>query len=88
MTRAVPDLTCKQLVELVTDYLEGDLTVDERTRFEMHLTYCGWCRTYLDQMREVLERAGEIREESLAPDARDALLATVRDWRKGPGGSA
>ncbi|WP_242338276.1 MULTISPECIES: anti-sigma factor [Anaeromyxobacter] len=88
MTAAVPDLSCRELVELVTDYLEATLPVEERTRFELHLTYCDWCRTYLAQMRRVLERAGELTEESVAPEARDALLAIFRDWKKGSGGGA
>ncbi|ABS27802.1 anti-sigma factor [Anaeromyxobacter sp. Fw109-5] len=87
-TAPVPDLSCRELVELVTDYLEGSLPADERTRFELHLTYCAWCRTYLAQMRQILERAGELTEASLAPEARDALLATFRDWKKDPGESA
>lgn len=81
MTGAVPDLTCRELVELVTDYLEATLGAEDRTRFELHLSYCGWCRTYLAQMREVLERAGELTEESLEPEARDALLELFRGWK-------
>ncbi len=85
MTPTIPDLGCRELVELVTDYLEATLPLDERTRFELHLTYCDGCRTYLAQMRQVLEGAGELTEESIAPEARDALLATFRGWKKGGG---
>lgn len=83
MTAAVPDLTCRELVELVTEYLEARLSLHDRTRFELHLTYCDWCRTYLAQLRQVLDRAGELREESLEPAARDALLQVFRGWKKG-----
>jgi anti-sigma factor RsiW len=83
MTPLVPDLACRELVELVTDYLEGRLAPDERTRFELHLAYCDSCRTYLRQMRQVLATAGTLEEESLAPEARDALLDAFRDWKKG-----
>jgi anti-sigma factor RsiW len=83
MTPLVPDLACRELVELVTDYLEGRLAADDRARFELHLTYCEPCRTYLEQMRQVLAAAGELREESLEPDARDALLRAFRGWRRG-----
>jgi predicted anti-sigma-YlaC factor YlaD len=86
VTPSIPDLTCKELVELVTDYLEGDLTLEARTRFELHLTYCDWCRTYLRQMREVLASAGKLGEESLSPEKRDALLSVFRDWKRRPGG--
>ena len=83
MTATVPDLTCRELVELVTDYLEARLSVEDRTRFELHLAYCAWCRTYLRQMRQVLETAGELTEVSLAPGARDELLAAFRRWKGG-----
>jgi anti-sigma factor RsiW len=86
MTGTVPDLTCRELVELVTDYLENRLSADDRTRFELHLTYCDWCRTYLQQMRQVLATAGRLEEESIAPEARDALLDAFRGWNKGSGG--
>ena len=86
MTRSVPDLVCRELVELVTDYLEERLSVDDRTRFELHLTCCEWCRIYLQQMRQVLASAGKLTEASLAPEVRDALLDAFRGYKKGPGG--
>ena len=86
MKLSVPDLSCRELVELVTDHLEGKLSLEERTRFELHLCYCDWCRTYLRQMRQVLDTAGELSEESLAPEAKTALLTAFRDWKRGSGG--
>jgi anti-sigma factor RsiW len=86
MTRGVPDLTCRELVELVTDYLEDRLPADDRTRLELHLSSCDGCRTYLQQIRRVLATAGKVAEESIAPDARDALLDAFRGWRRGSGG--
>jgi anti-sigma factor RsiW len=88
MTAGVPDLACRELVELVTDYLEGRLASDDRVRFEQHLAECDGCRTYLEQMRAVLATAGRLEEESLAPAARDALLDVFRGWKKGEGGAA
>jgi anti-sigma factor RsiW len=86
VTRSTPDLACKELVELVTDYLEDALSAKDRTRFELHLTYCEWCRTYLRQMRQVLASTGRITHESLPPEGRDALLAAFRGWNRGGGG--
>jgi anti-sigma factor RsiW len=86
MTPSVPDLTCRELVELVTDYLEERLSADDRTRFELHLTCCDWCRTYLQQMRQVLATAGKLTEASIAPKARAALLDAFRGWKKDSGG--
>jgi hypothetical protein len=87
MTAVSGEMTCKELVELVTDFLEGRMTPAERTRFEMHLCYCDWCADYLRQLREVVRTAGAIREEQLEPQARDALLAAFRHWRRGSGGT-
>jgi anti-sigma factor RsiW len=86
MKLSVPDLSCRELVEIVTEYLEARLSVEDRTRFELHLGYCDWCRTYLRQMRQVRDAAGELTEESLAPEAKSALLAAFRDWKRGSGG--
>jgi anti-sigma factor RsiW len=86
MIRPPLDLQCKELVELVTDYLEGRLSVDDRTRFEMHLGFCASCRTYVEQMRQVVSATGELTEDSIAPEARDALLRAFRTWKAGQGG--
>ena len=80
MTEALPERACRELVELVTDYLEGQLGPLERVRFEEHLTDCSGCRTYLEQMRQTLAALGRLPEESLSPEARDALLEAFRDW--------
>jgi predicted anti-sigma-YlaC factor YlaD len=74
-------LTCKELVELVTDYLEGALPPSDRRRFDDHLTNCPYCRIYLDQMRETVRMLGHLPEEAIHPDALEALLARFRGWR-------
>ncbi len=74
------DLTCKELVELVTDYLENTLAPSERERFELHLNTCPGCATYLEQMRATIAAVGSLAPETLAPDSRDALLQAFRDW--------
>jgi anti-sigma factor RsiW len=76
----VPELTCQELVELVTDYLEDRLPATERARFEAHLGDCPHCRVYLEQMRHTLSLLGHLPAESLSPRAREALLAAFRDW--------
>jgi anti-sigma factor RsiW len=80
------DLSCRELVELVTDYLEGRLAVEDRARFEMHLGTCGPCRAYLQQLRQVLAATGKLSEESVPPRARDSLLAAFRTWKSERGG--
>ena len=76
------ELTCQELVELVTDYLEGALSAAQRARFEEHLTKCTGCRNYLAQMRETIKLAGKLSEEALAPQARDDLLGVFRNWKQ------
>ena len=76
------DLTCQELVELVTDYLEGALSAQQRARFEDHLSKCTGCRNYLAQMRQTIKLAGKLSEESLTPQARDDLLGVFRNWKK------
>jgi anti-sigma factor RsiW len=82
---ATDELTCQELVEVVTDYLEGRLSSGDRLRFEEHLVLCSWCATYLDQIRETIRLTGSLREEDLSPDAQDRLLAAFRDWKRGRG---
>jgi anti-sigma factor RsiW len=73
-------LTCRELVELVTEYLEGALEVDERLAFERHIAVCPPCRGYLDELRRLTAVAGSLAEDDLPPDARRAMLAVFRDW--------
>jgi len=75
-------ITCQQLVELVTDYLEDALEPDARARFELHLRACPGCVDYLDQMRLTIQATGRLREESLAPDVRDTLLQAFHSWQQ------
>jgi anti-sigma factor RsiW len=75
-------LTCKELVEIVTDYLEDRLPPDARARFERHLTTCEGCTNYLDQMRRTIDLTGRLTEESIEPNARQDLLRNFRDWKK------
>ena len=75
-------MSCKELVELVTDYLENAMPPDERQRFEEHLAICPGCVTYVEQVRQTVAATGELREESLSPAARDELLAVFRDWKR------
>jgi anti-sigma factor RsiW len=75
-------LTCRQLVELVTEYLEGALSPPDRTRFEEHLMSCPPCRAYLEHMRQTIRLLGRIPEETVSPDAEAALVTAFRSWRR------
>ena len=77
-------ITCKELIELVTDYVEDELPATERMSFEEHLAVCGPCRAYLKQMRDTIRLTGALTEETIDPTARDALLRAFRDWPRDP----
>lgn len=77
------EMTCRELVELVTAWLDDALPAAERERFEAHLAECPYCRTYLDQMRQTAQLLGGLSESTIDPAARDALLARFRDWSRG-----
>ena len=75
------DLTCREVVELVTDYLEGALSRRDRRRFERHLAACDGCTAYVEQMRLTIAAVGTVSERSLSPEARAELTAAFRGWR-------
>jgi anti-sigma factor RsiW len=78
---SVKSLVCREMVELMTEYLEGTLSASDRARFEAHLGRCDGCTEYLAQLRAQVRMAGRLSESSLEPQFRDRLLAAFRDWR-------
>jgi len=80
----VEKLSCQELVELVTDYFEGALSPDERTRFEEHVAGCGGCTRYVEQMRATIAAVGRLDAEDVPPEAEAALLEAFRGWKLGP----
>jgi anti-sigma factor RsiW len=78
------EFTCQEMVEVVTNYLDGALPPDEGERFEHHISYCAGCRTYVEQMRETITQTSVVpREESLPPALREGIIAQFRNWRRG-----
>ena len=84
---AVHDVRCREVVELVTDFLEGALPVERRDLFERHIAMCTWCQSYMDQMRHTLDVMGRIREDDVPPELVEELASAFRLERSG-GGSA
>jgi anti-sigma factor RsiW len=81
------DLVCRQVVELVTDYLEGALPRGERRRLDRHLAGCPHCTEYLAQLRVTIELTGTITPDDLSPQMQDELIDVFRNWqaeRDGP----
>jgi len=80
VTNEIEQLSCQELVELVTSYLQGALPDSERLELERHLDTCDGCRQYVEQMRTTIALTGEARPPDLTPDAEEALLTAFRDW--------
>jgi predicted anti-sigma-YlaC factor YlaD len=76
------DLSCAELVELVTDYLEDSLSDGDRVRFEEHLTICDGCSNYVDQMRTTIALTGRLRVDDLSPEVTEELVGAFRGWHQ------
>jgi anti-sigma factor RsiW len=82
LLRRRPDLVCQQVVELVTDYIEGSLSRADRRRFEAHLGKCPNCTNYLAQMRATIRATGTLHPDDLSPAVRQELTDLFRTWRQ------
>lgn len=82
METPLPELPCRELVELITEYLEDRLPPDDRLRFEAHLAECDACRTYVEQFRQTILALGRLPAESLSAEARSALVEAFRGWSR------
>ena len=80
MTVELEQLSCRELVELVTDYLEGMLPTAEHDCVDRHLETCQGCRTYVEQMRQTIELTGRLTVEDVSPEAELVLLEAFRAW--------
>jgi predicted anti-sigma-YlaC factor YlaD len=76
-------MNCKELVELVTDYLEEKLSAADVVRFEQHLSSCNGCRRYLDQMKQTIQVVGFAPRDALTTQQWQDLLSIFRDWKNG-----
>ena len=69
-------------MELVTEYLEGALSPDDRARFEEHVMTCPPCRAHIDQMRGTIRVLGHVPTQTVSPDAERNLLEAFRGWKR------
>ncbi len=76
------ELSCAQIVDLVTDYLEQRLSIRDTERFEEHVAFCDGCSAYFEQMRATIAAAGRLREEDLPPELEVRLLDAFRGWSR------
>jgi hypothetical protein len=82
MTESDQHITCREVVELVTGYLERALDTGEASLFEEHLNFCDGCVTYVDQVRVTIETVGHVAEDELPVETRARLLTAFRDWQR------
>lgn len=78
----LPEMPCRELVELITEYLEDRLSPADRVRFERHLADCEDCRRYMDQFQQTMRILGHLPEASLSSEAKEALLTAFRGWSR------
>jgi len=72
---------CEELVELITDYLEGSLAVADQDRLHSHLAECPACVEYLEQMRLTIRALGKLSADSIPPPILAKLLRIFHDWK-------
>jgi len=75
-------MTCRQVVELMTDYLEGNLSARDRASFEEHIAGCDGCRAYLAQLRTTRDVVGRIADEPMPASVERELIEAFRNWRR------
>lgn len=75
------EIVCRELVELVTPYLEDALPADERALVDRHLATCEGCQAYVQQMRLTIRAIGHVPEEPITSKTRDDVLKIFRAWR-------
>jgi hypothetical protein len=77
------EIACRELVELVTPYLENVMPADERALVDQHLAGCDGCQTYVQQMRLTIQAIGHVSDEAITSQTREQVLAIFRAWRDG-----
>jgi anti-sigma factor RsiW len=80
---SVEELSCREVVEILGDYLEGAMPPDDRVRLEEHLAGCDGCTAYLEQLRTTIRLSGRLSEEAVPSQAMAPLLEAFRAWRRG-----
>jgi anti-sigma factor RsiW len=75
-------ITCQEVTELVTDYVEGTLGSHDTALFEQHLNFCDGCDWYVEQLKRTVETVGEIREEDVPAEAKERLIGAFREWKR------
>jgi len=78
----IQELSCQEIVELVTEYVEGTMDSELRGAFDAHLAKCDGCTHYLEQIEATIRLAGTIEPAALSPEFRVGLLEAFRDFTR------
>ena len=81
-TRIELGYACQEVVELASEYLEGAMTPEQMTRFELHLNLCDGCYAFLEQVRTTSKIAGLLPEEQIPEEIKTQLLAAFSNWKR------
>jgi predicted anti-sigma-YlaC factor YlaD len=76
-------ITCQEIVELVTDYLEGTLLPEKRAQLEEHVADCDGCTNYIEQVRLTIRMLRDLAQEPIFPQKKEELLQVFRQWKNG-----
>ena len=77
------EMTCREFVEIVTEYLEGALSAERRASLHAHIDECGGCSAYLKQMEQTIGALRGLDTNGISPEARNAAVAAFRAHREG-----
>jgi anti-sigma factor RsiW len=82
MSRSPLHVTCQEVVELVSDYIERALSAEEAAVFEQHLNFCDGCVLYVEQVRVTIDAVGKLRADDVPADTKANLMTAFRDWKR------
>lgn len=76
----VEEMACNELVEIVTDYLDGMLPAAELARLRDHLASCDGCQAHIEQMRATVRVLQSEPEEQASAELANELAGMFREW--------
>lgn len=82
------NFTCREIAELITDYLDGSLTFRGRIGFQLHLGLCFACRHYLRQMKYTIATLRQLPPDPVPPHVKEELLQRFQNWKQRSPGSS
>jgi anti-sigma factor RsiW len=76
------DYTCQEVVGLASEYLDGMMTAEQVTAFELHLNFCDGCSSFVEQVRITAATAQRLSADEIPEEMKAKLLAAFKDWRR------